>query len=89
MLTIAEQASIPGPWACLINRDYPRGAFVDHIRRVLAPTYAAFGLAFPAGHRSPDQAKAEPAGEGTLEVAVDVGGVAGLGVDVDPLADRS
>jgi len=57
--------------------------------RVLAPTDTAFGPAFPAGHRSPGQAKAEPAGEGALEVAVDVGGVADLGVDVGPRADRS
>ena len=41
------------------------------------------------GRRSPDQANAEPAGEGALEVAVNIGGVAGLGVDVDPLAKRS
>src|SRR5215471_17610672 len=38
---------------------------------------------------SPDQAKAELAGEGVLEVAVDVGGVGDLGVDVSPPAERS
>src|SRR5262245_40595785 len=37
---------------------------------------------------SPDQTKAELAGEGVLEVAVDVGGVGDLGVDVSPLAER-
>src|SRR5262245_3189013 len=89
--TLGTLETTPGSVANTKSSDFSTGAGDGASARgqdVRLLILGLFGLTFPAGHRSPDQTKTELAGKGVLEVAVDVGGVGDLGVDVSPLAER-
>src|SRR5215831_19479512 len=91
--TLGTMETKPGSVANTKSSDFSTGAgggaFGPRPRRTSVDPWT-FRSGFSCRpNRSPDQAKAELAGEGVLEVAVDVGRVGDLGVDVGPLAERS